>query len=314
MKLTWLMTAVCVVATSSASSSPDAAPELLKFEERQATSVSTASEPTISNNPLGFATATWSASTYGFFTRPSTPTLLPPRPLAIFNVTNDTSTSDDARRFPTLLNGPQHRGNWLPGFDINTDYTNKWPNTGRTVRQNWRIQNRTLSPDGTPQQMLVINGQYPGPLLEANWGDRIAVTVHNDLESNGTGIHWHGFRQFQSNTEDGVPGVTECPIAPGQARTYRFQVTQYGTTWYHTHFSSQYGAGGLGPVIIHGPSSANWDIDLGTIMVNDWYPLTVFQEDWFAARFGPPTASNYLLNGKNAKPDGSAGQRATWQF
>lgn len=73
--------------------------------------------------------------------------------------------------------------------------------------------------------MLVVNGQYPGPLLEADWGDRIEVTVHNDLPHNGTGIHWHGFRQLLSNTEDGVPGITECPIAPGSSKVYSFQAT-----------------------------------------------------------------------------------------
>jgi len=49
-------------------------------------------------------------------------------------------------------------------------------------------------------------------------------------------------------------------------------------------------------------------------MVSDYYPLTAFQEEWIASRFGPPTASNYLLNGQNAKVDGSAGQRSKWTF
>ena len=43
--------------------------------------------------------------------------------------------------------------------------------------------------------MVLINGQFPGPLVEANWGDEISVTVHNRLEDpeDGTSLHWHGF-------------------------------------------------------------------------------------------------------------------------
>ena len=309
MRFTYLVIALAVFSTSSALSEPVATHEV---EERGWFPLPTRPVvPTKSSNHLGFATKTWNPSSYGFFTKPSFPTLFPKPPTPSTNVT---STSDDAKKNPYLFNSPQHRGNWSPGFTINTDQTQKWPNTFRTVRADWRVQNMTLAPDGTPQQMLVINGQYPGPLVEANWGDWIEITVHNDLQHNGTGIHWHGFRQFETNTEDGVPGITECPIAPGQGKTYRFQATSYGTSWYHTHFSAQYGAGIVGPVLIHGPASANYDIDLGTIMINDWYPLTVFQEDWFAERLGPPTASNYLINGMNVKPDGSAGKRATFEF
>jgi hypothetical protein len=54
--------------------------------------------------------------------------------------------------------------------------------------------------------------------------------VTNHLEVNGTGIHWHGLRQLGSNEMDGVNGLTECPIAPGQTKLYRFKATQYGTT------------------------------------------------------------------------------------
>jgi len=162
--------------------------------------------------------------------------------------------------------------------------------------------------------MLVINGQFPGPLVEANWGDWLEVTVINELQNNGTGIHWHGFRQEKTNCEDGVGGITECPIPPGHTKTYKFQATSYGTTWYHSHFSAQYGDGVLGPVVIHGPASANYDIDLGPVVVNDYYNLTVFQEDWFVHRDGPRAAANYLLNGKNIQLDLSAGSRQQWTF
>jgi FtsP/CotA-like multicopper oxidase with cupredoxin domain len=41
----------------------------------------------------------------------------------------------------------------------------------------------------------------------------------------------HGVRQFNSNGEDGVNGITGCAIAPGDSKTYNFQATQYGSSW-----------------------------------------------------------------------------------
>lgn len=64
----------------------------------------------------------------------------------------------------------------------------------------------------------------------ADWGDDLEITVTNNLQSNGTGLHWHGLRQLGSNEQDGVNGITECPIAPGDSKVYKFKATQYGTT------------------------------------------------------------------------------------
>lgn len=79
----------------------------------------------------------------------------------------------------------------------------------------------------------MVNGQFPGPLIEANWGDWIEVTVHNELEIEGTALHWHGFLQTGTPWYDGVPTVSQCPIAPGKTLTYRFRAELFGTTWWH---------------------------------------------------------------------------------
>lgn len=100
--------------------------------------------------------------------------------------------------------------------------------------------------------MLVVNGQYPGPTIYANWGDTIEITVTNSLTTNGTGLHWHGMRQLNNNLMDGVPGLTECPIAPGQNKTYVLNATQHGTSWYYSHYSTQRGDGIVGPIVIYG--------------------------------------------------------------
>lgn len=69
--------------------------------------------------------------------------------------------------------------------------------------------------------MILINGQFPGPTIEANWGDHIEVTVHNNITGpeEGTTLHWHGMLQKGTPYEDGVPSITQCPIAPGATFT-----------------------------------------------------------------------------------------------
>jgi FtsP/CotA-like multicopper oxidase with cupredoxin domain len=54
------------------------------------------------------------------------------------------------------------------------------------------ITNTTLAPDGFSMPVLAVNGQYPAPLIEANWGDWIEVKVNNQLVTEGTSMHWYG--------------------------------------------------------------------------------------------------------------------------
>jgi FtsP/CotA-like multicopper oxidase with cupredoxin domain len=140
----------------------------------------------------------------------------------------------------------------------------------------------------------------------------ISVTLTNGLKGNGTGIHWHGIRQLNRATQDGVPGITECPLAPGDSKTYTFQATQFGTTWYHSHFSAQYGDGANGAIVIDGPASSNYDVDLGPLPVSDWYYKTSWQfgiisHNNLQAGGPPPPADTILINGTNKSPDGSKG-------
>jgi FtsP/CotA-like multicopper oxidase with cupredoxin domain len=120
---------------------------------------------------------------------------------------------------------------------------------------------------------MVVNNQFPGPAIEANWGDEIEVTVHNNITApmEGTAMHWHGFLQRGSNWMDGVPSVSQCPIAPGSSFTYRFAAQLYGTSFYHAHYSAQHTAGVAGPIIVHGPSQLPYDIDVGPVMLTDWF-------------------------------------------
>lgn len=142
------------------------------------------------------------------------------------------SIPSDISRRSGSDNAPDSRNLWLDGFDIDTNYYDKWPNTGNTVKYDLHLTEEPCNPDGHGEKMCELwNGQYPGPTIRANWGDTIQVTVHNELTNNGTSVHWHGVRQLGSNEMDGTNGMTECPIAPGTTRTYEFVATQYGTSW-----------------------------------------------------------------------------------
>ena len=202
---------------------------------------------------------------------------------------------------------------WAQGFTSSTDMYTSWPNTGVVRSYNLRIENTTCNPDGAGSRVcMLINGRYPGPTIVANWGDTIRVTVRNLLQANGTSIHWHGFRMLNKNIQDGVNGITECALAPNDVKTYEFQATEYGTTWYHSHFSHQYGDGVVGTVIVNGPATANYDEDLGVMPITDWYYQTAFQAASIAfqngqAGLGPPVGDNILINGtaKNAAGGGA---------
>jgi FtsP/CotA-like multicopper oxidase with cupredoxin domain len=77
---------------------------------------------------------------------------------------------------------------------------------------------------------------------------------------------------------DGVGGITECPIAYNETRTYTFKATQFGTSWYHSHYSVQYSDGLVGGIIIRGPATSHYDVDLGVFPFMDWFhdPMYAF--------------------------------------
>ncbi|KAJ3484465.1 hypothetical protein NLI96_g5633 [Meripilus lineatus] len=157
----------------------------------------------------------------------------------------------------------------------------------------FNVSNALGAPDGVVRPMLVVNGMFPGPTIEANQGDRIIINVTNNMDV-PTSIHWHGLFQNQTNFYDGTSGITECGIPPGQFLVYkfgRFLTFTFGefsgTTWWHaphesyrcahtfTDYSTQYADGITGALIVHPsepspPDFPTWDQDL-VVQMNDWY-------------------------------------------
>ncbi|PWW80147.1 Multicopper oxidase [Tuber magnatum] len=203
------------------------------------------------------------------------------------------------RKVPGCTNGPTTRNCWDGVRDINTNYYTDFPLTGR-VREYWlRVDNSTFAPDGYRRTMLTFNGTFPGPTIYADWGDTVRIHIANNMENNGTSVHWHGVRQWGTTEQDGANGITQCALAPGNSQTYEWNATQYGTSWYHSHFSLQYSEGAAGALVINGPASANYDEDLGPIMLGDWYHTTAFGLWQNIPTDRPQAADNGLINGTN---------------
>ncbi|TGJ87003.1 hypothetical protein E0Z10_g1752 [Xylaria hypoxylon] len=197
-------------------------------------------------------------------------------------------------------------------YSLSTDWYQESPDTG-VIREYWfDVVNKTLAPDGVERITLSINGSIPGPTITADWGDTIVIHVTNSMQNNGTSIHWHGIRQVNSTAQDGVASITQCPVAPGDSITYTWKATQYGTTWYHSHFSLQAWNGVFGGIVIRGPASAPYDEDKGIVMLSDWFHQTTDQLYAQASSGGPPIANNGLINGLNVY--GSGGSRFETQF
>ncbi len=109
---------------------------------------------------------------------------------------------------------------------------------------------------------LGYNGQWPGPTIRVQQGDKLRVLFTNNLKET-TGVHFHGV-EFADFLQDGVPFVTQLPIVPGETYTYEFTATNAGSLMYHSHHNAtdQVGRGLLGAFLVEpkpDPISADRD-------------------------------------------------------
>jgi FtsP/CotA-like multicopper oxidase with cupredoxin domain len=114
------------------------------------------------------------------------------------------------------------------------------------------------------------NGQTPGPTIEAVEGDRLRILVTNKLPEHTT-IHWHGI--FLPNGMDGVGGLNQPHIKPGETYAYEFTLRQHGTFMYHPHADEmvQLAVGMMGMFVVHPKRSENPRVDRDfAIMLHEW--------------------------------------------
>ena len=161
-------------------------------------------------------------------------------------------------------------------------------------------------PTGHTIEAWTFNGRVPGPELIVREGDLVEVELINrDIEA-GVTVHWHGVDV--PNAEDGVPGVTQNAVMPGESHTYRFVVNEKGSRWYHSHQTASvqvarglFGAfiilpkedrsgaagsavGGNGPAVTGGSGGEGFDgtgfSGRGVSGSRNGADITVFSHDW----------------------------------
>ena len=121
---------------------------------------------------------------------------------------------------------------------------------------------------GRTSVATVVNGSVPAPLLRWREGDTVALRVRNELDEE-TSLHWHGI--LLPFDMDGVPGVSFHGIPPGETFTYRFDIRQSGTYWYHAHSGFQEQRGLYGPLIIEPRAAEPFTYDREhVILLSDW--------------------------------------------
>ena len=123
---------------------------------------------------------------------------------------------------------------------------------------------------GKDRFATAINGSVPAPTLRMKEGDNVVLNVKNQLAED-TSIHWHGI--ILPSGQDGVPNVSDgfTGIKPGDTFTYKFQVKQSGTYWYHSHSGFQEPTGAYGAIIIDPiePEPFRYDRDY-VVLLSDW--------------------------------------------
>ena len=134
-----------------------------------------------------------------------------------------------------------------------------------------RIGETPMNFTGRPRTAITVNGSLPAPTLRWREGDTVTLRVTNDFADGNehTSIHWHGI--LLPANMDGVPGLSFHGIRPGETFTYKFNVKQAGTYWYHSHSGFQEQRGVYGALIIDGqkPSPAKYDRE-HVVLLSDW--------------------------------------------
>jgi FtsP/CotA-like multicopper oxidase with cupredoxin domain len=113
------------------------------------------------------------------------------------------------------------------------------------------------------------NGSTPGPTIEAVQGDRLRIYVTNRLPEPTT-VHWHGL--ILPNGMDGVSGLNQKPIPPGETWVYEFTLRDAGTYMYHSHYDemTQIALGLIGMFVVH-PKRETSPVDHDfVLMTHEW--------------------------------------------
>lgn len=138
----------------------------------------------------------------------------------------------------------------------------------------WTVTYGTASPLGVPQQIILINGQFPGPRLDVITNDNIILNLINKLDQPFL-LTWNGIKQRKNSWQDGVLG-TNCPIPPNSNFTYKFQPKdQIGGYTYFPSTGMHKAAGGFGAINVYARPRIPVPYAIPAadfnLLIGDWY-------------------------------------------
>lgn len=161
-----------------------------------------------------------------------------------------------------------------------------------------------------------VNGTVPAPVLRWREGDTVTLQVTNRLPETSS-IHWHGI--LLPFNMDGVPGLSFDGIQPGETFTYRFNVKQSGTYWYHSHSRFQEQTGLYGPIVVEPRGGERFPTARDyVLMLSDWSddnPETVLanlkkMSDFY--NFNEPTAVDFARDASRMGLQQALAKRKMW--
>lgn len=161
-----------------------------------------------------------------------------------------------------------------------------------------------------------VNGTVPAPVLRWREGDTVTLQVTNRLPETSS-IHWHGI--LLPFGMDGVPGLSFDGIQPGKTFTYRFNVKQSGTYWYHSHSRFQEQTGLYGPIVVEPRGGERYPTARDyVLMLSDWSddnPETVLanlkkMSDFY--NFNEPTAVDFARDASRMGLQQALAKRKMW--
>ena len=141
------------------------------------------------------------------------------------------------------------------------------PSSGRPGTVQLLAAPATVDLGGRTVKAWTFNGELPGPELRLRAGQVVRVRLQNRLPT-ATTVHWHGIAL--RNDMDGVPGITQPPVQPGQGFDYEFRVPDPGTYFYHPHVGLQVDRGLYGPLVVEDPDEpGRYDREM-VLVLDDW--------------------------------------------
>ncbi|MEB0059673.1 copper resistance system multicopper oxidase [Variovorax sp. LG9.2] len=208
-------------------------------------------------------------------------------------------------------------GSWARRSDAaNVPGASGNPNVLTGTQFDLTIDNTPVNITGRASMATAVNGSVPAPVLRWREGETVTLRVANRMATT-TSIHWHGILlPFQM---DGVPGLSFAGVGPGETFTYRFDVKQSGTYWYHSHSRFQEQTGVYGSIVVEPRNGERHRAERDyVLMLSDWSdddPETVManlkkMSDFY--NFNEPTAVDFARDASSMGVQQALAKRKMW--